>query len=450
MTKPNVLRALSSLERDACIVTSHGAVARATEALGRRTLLQGRDWQGMDLRDRWSELSRRGTSAMVIDGSTELGQNVTRYCEVTHMNKENSAKRARRWAEHLLRNLLLLAEKPHAMQRGAFAGQPAFIVGAGPSLDKNGVLLPECGGVVIRVNAASKAVSGHVTFSVESNDLTHKLSEGGAQVLAITAPPHVLRCRYNAIRPVWCGEIAWIPELVTGVPRLAMSGSGSTAAVSLAHLWGCDPIVLVGHDLAFTDGKVYATSTGHRDSIAADGRYVWGKASSSMPRAGNPLPEQEQLQDAVAWGGSGTVKTGMLHHGVSRWMQVMREHMGVRCINATEGGARIDGWDELPLRDLLQHGSKLTVKDVAMGCAGELTPREDIVDWMRNDAAEALAEAWAYRELYDRIMEHQSSPPDPVPYREARIVRQAMSDVKDIVSRAEREIRLTVVELCRQ
>ena len=450
--KGTILEALTTLPRDSVIVTTSGAVAAETEPLGRRTLLMGRDWSGyLDLRDRWSELSRRAVSAMVIggNGADEISESVTRFCQITHMNKENSAKRSRRWAEHMLRNLLLLAEKPHGMKKGAFQGEPAFIVGAGPSLDKNRELLQHGGGVVVRINAASKAATGHSTLCVESNDLTAKLSEDGVQFMALTSPPHVLRCRYERLRPIWCGEIAWIAEQITGIPRLAMSGSGSTAACSLARRWGCDPIVLVGHDLAFTDGKVYASSTGHRDSIEEDGRYVWGTTSARMPRPNNPLPEAEELQDQPAWGGDGTVKVGAVHYGVRQWLTVFAAHPGhPRCINATEGGARIDGWEEMRLRDLYGQ-SRLSTGEVLERCAGELIPRDEIVDWMLNDAPEAMAEAWAYPELYRRIIAHQEHPPHTVPYLEARAVRRALDDVEGIVKAAEREIRRVVLELCR-
>ena len=255
------------------------------------------------------------------------------------MNQETSVRRARRWAEHYIRNLLLLSEVPHAMREGVAQGRPAIIVGAGPSLDKNLSQIPtHSNAVVIGVNAGSLAVPCDVTFSVESNDIRQKLSPRGTQVFGLVAPPKLLQERKQTLRPVWNGELAWVAEELTGVERLPTSGSGSTTAVALAHLWGCNPIVLMGQDLAYPNGQVYASATGFgSDCISAAGIFTWND-SKRIPRPGNPLHEADQLETVPAWGG-GEVKSGQAFKAIRFWLAAAAETFDdVTCINATEGG----------------------------------------------------------------------------------------------------------------
>lgn len=442
------LEDLLTLPRDGVIVTNMSATAEVAAAYGRRALLQGRDFtEYRDLRDDWSTLSRRTGIAQAI-GTQGLCDAVCHFTNVTHINRNTSINRARRWAEHLIRNLLLLSESPHGMRAGAFRGLPAFVVGAGPSLDRNRDLLRHAPGPVIRVNAASKAAPGDFTLSVESNDLTDKLADDGVQLLGITTPPHVMRAR-SPLRPVWVGEIGWVLEKLTGLPRLATSGGGTGAAVSLAHRWGCDPIVLVGQDLAWTNGRVYAEATGFNDRVADDGTFEWAE-SAKLPRPSNPLPEKDDLMRVTAWGGEGTVLCGTAHHSLRMWLAAFSDSVDVRCINATEGGSRVPGWEEQKLD--VQCWGERGIQDPghAHDCAGQLIPRDAIVDWLRNHAANELAETWAYRSIAERIDEHRSRAPLRVPVLEAWHVRRVMRDVKAIVEQARDEIGWVVEEeICR-
>lgn len=439
---------LRTLPRDGILVTHLGEVARTAEAMGRRALLQGRDFlEYRDLRDKWSELSRRTGIAMVVGGKGVDGLHdaASHFCNITHINRNTSIRRARRWAEHLLRNLLLLSEHPHGMQAGAFAGLPAFVVGAGPSLDKNRDLLRYAPGPVIRINAASKAAPGDVTLSVESNDLSAKLATDGVQCLGITTPSALMRAR-APLRPIWVGEIAWVCEELTGVPRLMTSGGGTGAAVSLAHRWGCDPIVLVGQDLAWTDGRVYAKATGFNDTVNDKGEFTWVE-SAKLPRPENPLPEQDELFEVPTWGGQGTVHSSHAHMSLRMWLAAFSDSAGVKCINATEGGGRIPGWEEHTLGHWCDPDLWRPYK-VAEECAGNLTPRDAIVSWLRSEAPQKLAETWAFRAISERIDEHRKREPSRIPLLEAWHVRRAMRDVESIVEQAEGEIRRVVEDVC--
>jgi hypothetical protein len=74
-------------------------------------------------------------------------------------------------------------------------------------------------------------------------------------------------------------------------------------AVALASAWRCEPIVVVGLDLSFADGKLYV-DTGSTDGEARiergrrrhDQRWPAGApASTEMKAAGRPAPARERV-----------------------------------------------------------------------------------------------------------------------------------------------------------
>ena len=91
----------------------------------------------------------------------------------SRVNDATHRLRARVWLEDVLANLDVLRESSSFL---ALAGQyrdvPAFIVGAGPSLGKNGKLLAEAAqkGLVIAVNASARALT---SYGVEPQDLAY-------------------------------------------------------------------------------------------------------------------------------------------------------------------------------------------------------------------------------------------------------------------------------------
>ncbi len=434
---------MRGLPRDGVVVTTMQGVAKHAAKTGRRALLHGRDWSDWrDLRDRWSELSRRVGIAHAI-GPEWLCDAVTHFCHITHMNQETSIRRARRWAEHYIRNVMLLSEVPHAMREGIAAGRPAIIVGAGPSLDVNARLVPfNSDPITIAVNAASLAVSCDVTLSVESNDIEQKLSSRGMQVFGLASPPSLLQNRKRTLRPVWNGELAWVAEELTGIERLPTSASGSTTAIALAHLWGCNPIVLIGQDLAYTGGRVYANATGFGgDRVNTDGVFAWND-SKRIPRPGNPLHESDQLEMVPAWGG-GMVASGVAFRAIRFWLAAAAETFSdTVCINATEGGASIPGWREERFADVLANFDPIRRDKLEFG-APQLE-RKRILDWLKTQASRELAEVWAYGPIQGRVREHRSREPHWMPAVEAWHVHGAIRDVDAIVRKAEREIRCLV------
>jgi hypothetical protein len=128
---------------------------------------------------------------------------------------------------------------------------------------------------------------------------------------------------------------------------------------------GCDPIVFVGQDLAYTGGRAYAPGTVYEDSLvklSADGKSIGHEWCDTMRKthesAPSKLSEGQRTEQIRAWGNEGFVySTGSFGH-IRLWLERVaalmgRAEGGARLINATEGGAHIAGFEELALKEVL-------------------------------------------------------------------------------------------------
>lgn len=273
-----------------------------------------------------------------------------------------------------VQNIAQAARFPAALALGKpLAGLPAFIVSAGPSLDLNGSLLADARrrGPVIAVNTSARPVVSYagradVVVTVESLDVTPQLAGLGNEigVLALDLCAHeksfdLPGCAKTVFLQRHAATASFARHL--GVRPLRYGAGVATAAFSLAHAWGANPIVLIGQDLAFTGGRSYAKGTG-RELWRVERRGDWlhidydeatlalfEEKGLAVPTGGQPRVEVE------AWGG-GVVDTLFDLTLFRRWFEGAGCQLGgdVRLINATEGGARIAGFEELPLAAVLE------------------------------------------------------------------------------------------------
>jgi hypothetical protein len=216
-------------------------------------------------------------------------------------------------------------------------------------------------------------VEPQVLCCIESIDVSHLLEDVSfidrvARAFSLSAHPRTLRTGKGPLLPVWeaIPQLAQPLNQLTGYPGVPISGSVSTLAFALAQRLGCSPIVFVGQDLAYSDGRAYAAGTPYENSrvaVSKDGRSIeldWCPTVKSTHRgAGRTIHDSEPLEEATAWGGEGKVMTTIGFSAVRTWLEgasviLGRELPDLRLVNATEGGARIAGFEEKALADLLQ------------------------------------------------------------------------------------------------
>ena len=157
--------------------------------------------------------------------------------------------------------------------KGTFAGKPAIIVAAGPSLDKNIGLLAEArhSALLISVGTVFKKLLSadarpHIVVSMDPSAISYKYFEDLPPVddIFLAADPEV----YPGILADYPGPkliididtpiTRWLRTLSGPKGKLEKGRTVAHTAYYLAEHLGADPIIFVGLDLCFPDGKAHA------------------------------------------------------------------------------------------------------------------------------------------------------------------------------------------------
>ena len=266
-------------------------------------------------------------------------------------------------AQTTLRNLVMnadrYAESPGVEElRGVASGRPAVVVSAGPSLARNIEVLSRPGVrdrvVIVAVQTVLKTllaagIQPHYVTSLDHHELSRRFYEGltPEDVEGVTlvvepkANPAVLEAFPGSIR---CVGDQRLDELLG--PILPGSHGDLTAGATVAHLsyylarhLGCDPVILIGQDLGFTDGQYYAAGAAIHDVWAGElnpfrtlEMFEWERIARerSLLRPmtdvhGRPIYSDEQMSTYLAQ---------------FEVEFAADEARGLRTIDATEGGVR--------------------------------------------------------------------------------------------------------------
>jgi hypothetical protein len=211
-------------------------------------------------------------------------------------NKEARDRFAGRYLFNTLRNLPLFetAGDVSAMT-GACRGVPAIIAAAGPSLNRNLDELSALGplrerAVVLCVDTALRpclaaGIEPHFAVAVDPAEANarHLIDPGACANTWLVAEPSVEPAAFEAFQDrTLLFRVAehhpwpWLRSQGIERGKLRVWGSVLTAAVDFALKLGCDPIVLIGADLAYTDGQPYCRGTAYE----ADWDYAMARGHS--------------------------------------------------------------------------------------------------------------------------------------------------------------------------
>lgn len=242
------------------------------------------------------------------------------------------------WSENFLKNYKYLYKSAAVSGLfGLFKGKTAIIVSAGPSLSKNVSQLQEAAGkaVVICTDTAYKeleehGIRPHLIVTTSGNPAVFYKLNGlnyGEIPLVYKSQSSNRIIKEHTGRKFYAGHInSFLDDALTqlGKPPGAIASGGSVACscLDLATKTGVRSIVLIGQDFALTDGKEYAQD-------------VFGKVPQSD--LDNFLTETTDIY-------GNPVKTLKNLNLYRRWFEdYINAHPKVRFIDATEGGALIQG-----------------------------------------------------------------------------------------------------------
>lgn len=234
---------------------------------------------------------------------------------------------------------------------------PAVIVSAGPSLNKNIKELKGFEGIVFtgtRTLCALKeiGVTPDYLACVDPGeiacDIMREHKENNIALIATEeASPQVVR-NNKGNKYFVKGMANGLSKQLYGVevPRLPLHGSVATLCLSAAQFMGCNPIIFIGQDLAYTEVKAHAEDYNSYKVDLEDPhiRYV---ASSD----GTLLPTDVTLVSFLRW-----IETF-----------IAEDKNKTRYINCTEGGAHISGTENALLKEIVsQYKSSYPIKEIEM------------------------------------------------------------------------------------
>lgn len=234
--------------------------------------------------------------------------------------------------------------------KDCFKSKPGIVIGAGPSLNKNIHLLKEVRNkaVLIAVDAALKpllnsGIQPHIVTNIERTSPVNvfflnlgKQEDTFFVFSPVAAPetydafngPKIIAHRYEQL-------MNWL-----AIPKGVLSGNPLVGnfAFDIAQYIGCSPVIMVGQDLSFkpsaathVDGHVF----GHVDEYKKETLEVEGNYNETL------------------------LTTRDFEQG-RRSIEVQIKNFNGICINATEGGAKIEGTHFLSLRNAIDTYCKVT------------------------------------------------------------------------------------------
>ena len=232
---------------------------------------------------------------------------------------------------------------------GLTRGRPAIIVNSGPSLEKNGHLLPQFKGRAVLISSASSLVflerfglepdivvaadplpinRVHLTKPLSENVLlVHDAATDPDFVIAAGGKPVLTNCGHELTK--------YLESHIGKLGDLLSWGSVTSAALDLALQMGCNPIAFVGMDQAFIDDQHH---------------YVGYRIAPILPSE-TYIPPPDFIDAKDIFGGD--IKTQPSLASYRDWLQQRIAAVSDRLIvNATEGGA-MTGMRHMSLRALL-------------------------------------------------------------------------------------------------
>jgi hypothetical protein len=256
------------------------------------------------------------------------------------------------WSQNFVMNIpYLLTGTGVSRLAGTWSGKPVVIVGAGPSLNKNLHLLKQVQGkaLILCVDTAYRIlqkaqITPDLLVTLDGSPMNAQHMEG---------------CDYSHV-PLFFDEYShwnittahrgpkivnsnglfhrhWWNRVYNGEwhgSSVATGGSVATTAFSIARLMDANPVIMVGVDLSYPEGKLYA-----------DGALRAGETVESI-QSTRRFIEVEDIYGRTVY----TTHDYMVY---LRWLEMEAKKRDRLYINATEGGALKNGFKLMSMSDCI-------------------------------------------------------------------------------------------------
>ncbi len=304
----------------------------------------------VDFMDGWKPILSQTQMNLRPVETRQLFEKVAAGINVKIMGKATNLSVSMPYLRNALINAPLASGGDYLQQwQGMRKDRPALIVAAGPSLNKQMPLLVQNQDLftIIAVDKVWPILKTHgivpdAILALDPESLPswprNEIAEGtafcvdigcGSKLLWSNDQNHLLTCANMAVYQI-------LKELGVKVSLLSTGGSVATSAFALAERLEANPIVFIGQDLALTGGQDHAV--GYMNPYDADLLTARVEAGFDVEGYyGGRLRTERQLLTYKTW--------------FESRIKALPEKL---IINATEGGARIEGALQLPFATVCQ------------------------------------------------------------------------------------------------
>ncbi len=218
-------------------------------------------------------ITHRGSSQLYPDYYLNIISVIKSYISTKDVNIATLARFEKTWGSNTTRNIGAITRSCGVNRFfGMFAGIPAIVVAAGPSLSQSiGFIRDNAGkAVIIAVDTSYKllidsGITPHFCLSVDPQLINARYYEGieDTETVLVSDPtvhPSLLRFFRGRISMTGIAfdMMKWIDEICGMKGELTHGGSVSTNAYDFARRIGASPVLMVGQDLSFTSGLAHA------------------------------------------------------------------------------------------------------------------------------------------------------------------------------------------------
>lgn len=284
------------------------------------------------------------------DFQDDLVYRLTSGLNLLHVGMVTDINRSELMMTNTLKNLAIAAKSPgieHLV--GQWKGRPAIIASSGPSLEQHYDLLRELDDRILLIASGSawrilqaQDIEPHFVVAADPSPAYLKYfrglkSRGTTMIASSILYPEILREFDGPLYLVHdTPQYASVFNTIYGT-RGILSGGGSVAHMVFSLLFHlqADPIIFVGQDLAYSQGKSHAE--GHFDLSQQKEDQRAGKLNRIIPGYyGGEVRTTVQLDSYRFW-----------------FEEAIRKYSHLNVVNATEGGARIAGTTQMPLAEAI-------------------------------------------------------------------------------------------------
>jgi hypothetical protein len=363
-----------------------------------------------------------------------------------NVNVHTLARFGRLWVRNLLVNLpLCLASPGIAGFFGRFAGLPALVTAAGPSLD---ALLPHLAALAERcvLIAVDTSLRHCLAAGVEPDFLitvdpqyynTRHLDwarpQGSVLISESAAHPRIFRSL--GLRPCFASSFFPLGELLEATlperGKLGAGGSVATSAWDFARKIGARPIYMAGLDLGFPDRQTHA-----RGSFFEEGMHLSSGRLRPAEQAHHAYFTQAGPYRVIANDGGSTWTDRRMAIYIAWFENQMRQHPDLETGNLSARGAAVAGMPGRELACVLDLPPRRREIAALLAQGADVPPAADVRRFTRRSAAalrELAAELERLRALAGKALaccrEHSGGVPPALAGIDEEIRRLASSRV---------------------